>query len=272
MLSKLDITNRRSMTLSLPMEENDSGYQVADIQGLDPVKANLVSTSYPNQNGEQFQGSNRPARDVKLIFDLQPDGVQTFSSLRENLYKYLMPEQQVRLRFYKASGLIVDLIGVVENHSSPQFVEDPVVTIDVRCFQPDFLDPEVVIFEGNTVSGSTNTPIEYPGNLEASTILRLYPNRAVPDFAVYNTPEDGVVRQLNFTGDLIAGDELIISSIKNQKGITLKRSGISSSFLYGRTPQSAWIELFEGFNQFRVYTAGDPVPYELEYIVRYGGI
>lgn len=272
MLHKLDITNRRSMTLSLSMFENESGYQIADIEGLDPVKANLVSTSYAKQNGEQYQGSTRGARDVKIFIDLQPDGESTFTSLREGLYTYFMTQSEVRLRFHKESGLFVDLVGVVETHSSPSFKEDPQVTISIHCHQPDFLDPRVVIREGSSVDGSTNTAIVYPGNLEASTILRLFINRELEDFTVYNTPEDGILRQLDFSGALLDGDELIISSIRNAKGITLIRSSVTSSFLWGRTPQSAWIELFEGVNQFRVYASGDPIPYELEYVVRYGGI
>lgn len=272
MLNKLDITNRRSMTLSLSMIENDSGYQMADIEGLDPVKAILVSTSYANQNGEQYQGSTRGPRDVKITLDLQPDGESTFTTLREGLYTYLMPESEVRLRFYKDSGLFVDLVGVVETHSSPQFKEDPNVVVGVRCFQPDFLDPRVVIRSGSSVDGTVNTAIDYPGNLEASTIIRLYVNRTLEDFSIYNTPEDGILRQMDFSGSLIAGDELIISSIRGAKGITLRRASVSSSYLWGRTPQSAWIEIFEGVNQFRVYASGDPIPYELEYVVRYGGI
>lgn len=272
MLNRLDITNRRSMTLSLEMFENDSGYQIADIDGLDPVKAELVSTSYVNQIGAQYQSSSRGPRDVKIPFDLQPDGVNTFSSLRNNLYTYLLPQSEVRLRFYLDSGLYVDLVGVVETHSSAQFKEDPTVEVGIRCFQPDFLDPRVVIHSGNSVASSVNTAITYPGNIEASTIIRLYVNRTLTDFTVYNTPEDGILRQLNFSGALVSGDELIISSVKGAKGITLIRSGISSSYLFGRTPQSAWIELFEGVNQFRIYALGDPIPYELEYVVRYGGI
>jgi hypothetical protein len=272
MLNKLDITNRRSMTLSLEMTENGSGYQIADIDGIDPVKATLVSTSFAGLNGEQYQGSTRGPRDVKIVFDLQPDGVKTFSSLRRGLYTYLMPQQEVRLRFYLDSGLYLDLIGIVETHSSAQFKEDPNVEVTLRCYQPDFLDPRVVLREGFTTATTTNTAISYPGDLEASTIFRLFPNRDVDAFSIYNTPEDGVLRQLDFVGELIAGDELTISSIKGSKGITLKRAGVTSSFLWGRTPQSAWIEMFEGANQFRVYTPGDPVPYELEYYVRYGGI
>lgn len=271
MLHKIDITNRRGMTLSLDLFEDESAYQV-EVEGLDPVKANLVSTSYSRQNGEQYQGSTRGPRDVKMTFDLQPDGETTFTSLRTDLYKYLLPQSEVNMRFYLESGLYLDLKGVVESHSSPSFKEDPMVVVLLRCFQPDFLDPRVVILSGNTVDGVVNTPIAYPGNLEASTIIRMFVNRELEDFSIYNTPEDGILRQFDFSGELIAGDELIISSIKGAKGITLKRASVSSPYLWGMTPQSAWIELFEGVNQFRIYASGDPVPYELEYVVRYGGI
>lgn len=272
MLHKVDITNRRMMTLSLSLFENESGYQIADIDGLDPVKANLVSTSYARQNGQQYQGSTRSARDVKLTIDLQPDGESTFTTLRENLYTYLMPQQEVRLRFYKESGLYVDLVGVVETHSSASFKEDPVVIVSVHCHQPDFLDPRIVIHPGMSVDGSTNTAITYPGNLEATTKITLFVNRELEDFSIYNTPEDGITRKMDFSGELIAGDELIISSVKGSKGLTLIRSSVTSSYLRGQTPQSAWIEMFEGINQFRVYAPGDPIPYELEYVVRFGAI
>jgi len=65
---------------------------------------------------------------------------------------------------------------------------------------------------------------------------------------------------------------LVISSLQGNKGITLTRASVTSSFLYGRSAQSSWIKFVEGLNQFRVYALGDPVPYVLEYLVRYGGL
>jgi hypothetical protein len=273
MLNKVDVTNRRGNVLTLNMEENDSGYQVADIDGLGPVSANLVSTSYANLDGEQFQSAKRGARNIKIKLDLDPDFVtDTYTTLRQNLYSYFMPKSQISFRFYLSTGLYVDILGYVENMSSPMFELDPNVDISIMCFQPDFTDPRIVTVEGFTVAGSTNTTIDYPGTVEAGTVLTLNVNRVLTDFTIYNMDEAGNLYQLDFSGALIAGDQLVISSLRGSKGITLTRASVSSSYLYGRSAQSSWIEFLEGLNEFRVYAPGDPVPYELEYVVRYGGL
>lgn len=273
MLKQLDITTRRGTSLSFDMFENDSGYQVADIEGLGPVKATLVSSNFAGMDGAQFQSASRGPRNIKLILDLEPDGVtDTFTSLRTRLDSYFMTKSQIKMRFFKTSGLYLDIIGVVEDLSAPIFVEDPTVTISIMCFLPDFLDPRTVALDGVTVPGETLTEIDYPGTVETGTLLILNVNRPLSDFTIYNTGEDGFLQQLDFSGALLSGDTLTISSVKGSKGITLIRSGVTTSFLYGKTPQSSWIELNEGLNNFRVYAPGDPIPYELQYTVRYGGI
>lgn len=273
MLSQVDVTTRRGTSLSFDMFENDSGYQVADIEGLGPVKATLVSSSFAGIDGVQYQGATRGARNIKLHLDLEPDGVtDTFTTLRTRLDSYFMTKTQIKMRFHKLSGLYVDIIGVVEDVSAPMFVEDPNVTIFITCFLPDFLDPRTVIREGVTVPDSTITAIDYPGTIETGTLLTLNVNRSISDFTIYNTGENGILQQLDFSAALISGDILTISSVKGSKFITLVRSGVTSSVLHGKTPQSSWIEFDEGINNFRVYAPGDPIPYELEYTVRYGGI
>jgi hypothetical protein len=122
------------------------------------------------------------------------------------------------------------------------------------------------------VDDSTNTEIDYPGTIETGTVLTLNVNRVLAAFTIYNMDEAGNLSQLDFDGSLLNGDQLIISSLRGSKGITLIRASVSSSYLYGRSAQSSWIEFLEGLNEFRVYAPGDPVPYELEYIVRYGGL
>lgn len=260
------------MTLVLEMLENDSGYQ-AQFEGLEPVKANLVSSSFVGIDGQQFQSASREARNIIIKLDLHPDFVtDTFTTLRNKLYTYLMPKSEINMRFHLVSGLYVDISGIVEEHSSPMFEQDPEVEVSVMCFKPDFIDPQMITLSGGTVSDGTITPVNYPGNIEVGIVLTLNVNRTLPAFSMYNTGEDGVLTQMDFSGSLIAGDQLIVSSVRRAKGITLIRAGISSSYLFGRTAQSGWIEFSEGINQFRIYAVGDPVPYEVEYFVRYGGL
>lgn len=273
MLSKVEITNSRGNVLSLPMQEDDGNYQVATIEGLEPVKATLVSTSYAGADGEHFQSAKLPARNIKFEIDLDPDfNPKTYTDLRQDLYPFFMPKSQITMRFYLTSGLFLDIAGVVEEFSSPLFEEDPTVQISVMCYQPDFLDARIITVEGNTVSSLINTEIVYPGTVQTGTVVTLHVNRAVSEFSIYSSDEGGNLHQLDFTGDLISGDELVISSLRGNKGITLTRATVSSSFLYGRSAQSNWIELMEGANQFRVFAEGDPIPYDLTYVVRYGGL
>ena len=183
-----------------------------------------------------------------------------------------MPKAKITMRFYDTSGLYLDIEGVVEDMSSPMFEQDPNVTISVMCYQPDFIDTQMVTVEGLTVDDGTNTEIDYPGSVEAGTVLTLNVNRALDEFTIYNMDEGGNLYQLDFSDPLLAGDVLVVSSLKGNKGITRTRASVTSSVLYGRSAQSSWIQFVEGLNQFRVYAEGDPIPYVLEYVVRYGAL
>jgi hypothetical protein len=272
-LTKFDVTNRRGDVLSFMMEESDSGYQVAEIDGLEPVKAVLVSSNYAGTDGEQFQTAKRGPRNIKIKLDLDPDfSPSTYTTLRNDLYSYFMPKSEVSLRFFMSTGLYVDIVGIVEDISAPIFVPNPSAEILITCFQPDLIDPRMITLTGGSVDDDTHTVIDYPGTVETGTVLTLNINRNFNEFTIYNMDESGKLYQLDFTGELLSGDQLIVSSLRGNKGITLIRSSVSSSYLYGRSAQSSWIEFSEGINQFRVYAEGDPIPYVLEYIVRYGGL
>lgn len=272
-LQQVDITNSRGSVLSLQMEQDDGPYQINAIEGLDPGKAVLISTSSAGQDGETYQSSKRPARNIKLKLDFDPDfAPKSNSELRNDLYAWFMPRARITLRFFLSTGLYVDIDGVVESMDSPLFVDDPDATISIMCFQPDFVDGRLASVPAFTVSDSTNMPIDYPGTVDAGTVVTVNFNRASSGFSIYNTDESGAVQQLDFSGALLNGDKLVVSSLAGSKGITLTRAGVSSSFLFGRSSQSSWINLSEGVNQFRVYAVGDPIPYTLEYAVRYGGL
>lgn len=270
-VNKLDITNARGNVLSLNIEEDEGPYQVAGIEGLDPGKATLVSTNHSGQDGAVFQMATRPPRNIKIKIEFDPDET-TYEDGRAELYKWFMPKAKVTQRYYLSTGLYLDIDAVVESNDSPQFDSDPDATISLMCYDPDFIDGRMITVEGSSVDDTTNTEIDYPGSVEAGTVLTLHFNRSVSEFSIYNVDEGGGIQQLNFSGSLIDGDTLVISSLSGNKGITLTRAGVSTSYLYGRTSQSSWINLLEGLNQFRVFAEGDPIPYELEYRVRYGGL
>src|SRR6187397_916603 len=197
MLSKVDVVTRRGTTLSFDVFENDSGYQIADLDGLDPVKAELSSSPYVGMEGEDFQSARRGPRQVKLLLDLEPDfATDTFASLRQNLYRYMMPKSFVKLRLHQDSGLYVDIDAVVEDHNAPMSKNgDQQAEIVFMCFQPDLVDPRMVTFSGSSVSTSVNTAIDYPGTIETGTVVTMHVNRNLAGFTIYNSIEEGVLSQ-----------------------------------------------------------------------------
>lgn len=274
MLTAVEARSRQGDLLVLPLEDATSGFIVAGIAGLDPVKATLVSSSFANSDGEQYQSSRRETRNIKLKLELDPDPeLETVRDLRKRLYRFFMPESEVRLTFLLEEGLDVDIVGVVETCETDHFSQEPAVDISIICFEPDFYDPTPVVIEGATTAGETPIVIAYDGTTETGIQLVLNVNRTLPEFTVYHVPPDDTIRTLEFDNfPLAAGDVLTISTVAGSKGATLVRSGTSSSVLYGVSPQSNWIELMPGDNSIRVYAEGAAVPLEIEYITKYGGL
>lgn len=274
MLTAVEARSRQGDLLSLPLEDVTSGFIVAKIEGLDPVKATLVSSSFANADGEQYQSSRRETRNIKFNIELDPDPeLETVRDLRKRLYRFFMPESEVRLTFILEEGLDVDIVGRVESCETDHFSQEPAVDISIICFEPDFYDPTPVVVTGETTAGETPMPITYDGTTETGIQLVLNVDRALPEFTVYHVPPDDVIKTLEFDNfPLETGDVLTISTVSGSKGATLVRAGTTSSVLYGVSPQSNWIELMPGDNSIRVYAEGAPVPLEIEYITKYGGL
>src|SRR5687768_15048880 len=101
MLTRVDVTTRQGNLLSLLLEEISSGLVVEEIEGLDPVRAILVSSSYAGQDGEQYQSSKRERRDIKITLGIEPDEtVEEVADVRRRIYAYFMPKSEVNLKFF----------------------------------------------------------------------------------------------------------------------------------------------------------------------------
>lgn len=273
MLTTVEVRNQAGSLLTLPLSDPSQGFVVTDIEGLEPVKATLVSSSFANLDGGQYHSSRREPRNLKLKLDLEPDYIlDSVQELRRRLYNFFMPKTKSNLRFILDDGTTVGIDGRIESFDSPLFTKDPSADISLMCYDPDFVNVDPVLITGNTVSTETNTLVTYEGSVETGIRFTLNVDRALTEFTIYHIPPDGVVRALDFAGSLSAGDVLQISTVPGAKGATLISGDTATSVLYGVSPQSNWIELQPGDNYIRVYATGAAIPYEIEYNTRYGGL
>lgn len=275
MLEKVEVLTEQGVLLTLPLQDISEGYSVQDIDGLDPVKATLISSTFGQMDGEQYQSSRREKRNIILTLGYEPDYASgSVQDLRKKLYSFFMPKSRVLLRFFQAGEPTVQIYGRVESFDSPKFAKEPTAIISVVCFDPDFYNPVPTLITGNTTSSTVETTHIYPGSVESGILFRLLVDRAITEFTIYHRPPDDTLRSLDFitASPLQPGDVLSISTIPGNKYVTLTRGGVDTSFLFGVSPQSDWISLFPGNNKIRIYAEGAGIPYQIEYTTKFGGL
>lgn len=276
MLEKVEVLTEQGVLLTLPLQDISQGFSVQNIDGLDPVKATIVSSTFGQMDGEQFQSARREKRNIILTLGYEPDYTSgTMQDLRKKLYAFFMPKSRVLLRFFQTGEPVVQIYGRVESFDSAKFSQEPTAVISIINFDPDFYNPTPVVLTGNTTASTIETTHSYPGSVETGILFRLMINRAnLTEFTIYHRPPDDTLRSLEFSTAtaLQVGDVISISTIPGNKFVTLTRGGVDTSFLFGVSPQSNWISLFPGDNKLRIYAEGAGIPYQIEYTTKYGGL
>lgn len=272
MLYKVEVRTPTGDLLTLQLDDISDGFIVEEIAGLDPVKATLVSSSFAQQDGAQYQASRRETRNVTMKIQMDPQDDTTVEDLRNRLYGYFMPKSEVSLRFYSTNGLTVDIDGRVESFEAPLFTADPEANVSIINFDPDFRDPTPVVITGLTTADSAGTDIEYDGTVETGMEFSIAIADNKSEITIYQTTPSGDLYSLDFSVPLVVGDTLKISTVAGSKGATLTHLGTDSSVLYGVSPQSSWVQIQPGINTFRVYAEGDSSPVTITYTSRYGGL
>lgn len=282
LLQQLAATNSRGVVLDLPLGDNSSGFSVKEVRGLDPVKANIVSSSFANMDGEQYHSSRREARNIIVTLGLDPNlAEQDVESLRRELYNYFMPKSATSLTFSMYDRFATNILlqklalfidGRIESFEAPLFEQNPEATLSIMCFNPDFVDPRVVEFDGSSVADLTETTLAYDGTVDTGIVFSIMPDRALTAFSIYHRPADQTLRSVDVQYPLAAGDILTVSSVRGDKYARLLSGGVETSVLYAVSPQSAWLELQPGDNDLRIYADGAPVPYKITYTNKYGGL
>lgn len=273
MLTLVEVRNNQGALLGLPLLDTDSGFKIESIEGLDPVKATLVSSSFATLDGQQFHSAKREARNIKIRLGLEPDYVtDSVQDLRRRLYPFFNPKSPIGMTFHSSEGLVVNIDGVVESMEAPLFVKEPAVDVSIMCYNPDFVSPDVETFSAMATSAAVEELVTYEGSVETGLVLYLHVDRTLPEFTLYHRTPDGTLLQLDFVAPLISGDELTLSTVTGDKYARLLRAGVQSSVLYGILPQSKWIELSPGDNHIHVYTDGAPIPYDIAFVPKYGGL
>jgi hypothetical protein len=272
MLYKVEARTPQGDLLTLQFDDITDGFIVEEIGGLDPVNATLVSTSFAQQDGSHYQSARRENRNITLKIQMEPTGDDSVEDLRNRLYGYFMTKNEVNLRFFSTNGLTVDIDGRVESFVAPLFVQEPEANISIINFDPDFIALAPTVISGFSTADVAASNVDYEGSVDTGMVFVVHAAHVISDVTIYQTTPSGQLYSLEFSGDLISGDTLTISTVDGSKSATLTRAGVVTSVLYGISPQSKWLQLENGTNAIQIYATDAGSSATITYTGRYGGL
>ena len=240
------------------------------ITGITPADATINATEMATIDGSRFNSSHVSARNV--VIELKPRGEgRRVRKSRVGLYRYIRTKQKVRL-FLKNDQRDVYIDGYVEKFEDAGtiFSDDQRLQLSVICPDPFFrdnsADEEEIVFSNITALFHFPFAIEvdYPipfsvqlntqyktiynaGDTACGMILRVKAAGPVTNPKFYDEANNDT---MTFDIELVAGDELIVSTIRGQKSAVLRRDGVSTNVINTMTHDSSWLVLEPGDNIF----------------------
>ena len=238
-----------SIRLDLARPE-ESGFIIKSVTGLGPGKANINTTEIATNDGSLFNSSRMPSRNI--VISLAYMWKDSIEDVRQLSYKYFPIKKKLTM-LIETDNRQAEIEGYVESNDPAIFSKDEGSDISIVCPNPFFYSAgkdgiNTTIFYG------VEALFEFPFSNESLQDPLLEMGE------IYNTGTREVMRidtdkLEKFTGSgIIAGDEIIICTVKGNKSITLLRNGKTTNILNCLDKNADWFQLAKGDNIF-AYTA-----------------
>lgn len=291
--------------LELGKPEN-TGFLIKSITGLGPVKANVNTTEVATNDGSMFNSARLSQRNIviQMVFVNSIYG-EDIEEIRQKSYKYFPIKKNVEL-VIETDNRYVRTTGYIESNEPDIFSKQEGTQISIICPDPYFysasedgdnvtdfysIDPmfefpfsnesltEPLLVFGE-IQIKTEGVITYTGDSEIGVMIYIHAIGPAEHINIYNTETREVmtidtVKLEKLTGrGLIAGDDIIINTLKGEKSITLVRSGVSYNILNCLDKNTDWFTLVKGDNIF-AFTADSGVTnlqFRIENKVIYEGV
>ena len=258
--AKIENSNGEILTLT----QNEPKWQIVSITGLDQPPAQVNLTSIAGLDGSKFNSAKLDTRN--LVITLKLNGAVETNRLE--LYRFFRTKD-ISTFYYKTASLDVYIKGYVETVECVLFSESETMQVSIICPFPYFASiNEVVADISNRVAGFTFPfSIDYDEPIAFSTFVI---NRVTDVFNssgaetgltievdVLDDSVEDIKIQNTVSGEFIevkynfaAGDKVIISTVKGQKGIHLIRDGEESNIFGALQAGSTFVQLGVGDNYF----------------------
>lgn len=282
MLKEIIVTNYRGESITLELDNPDSsGFLIKDISGLGPCKATINMTEVSTNDGAIYNSARLSDRNIVLSLVFFGTDIE---SIRQLSYKYFPIKKSITLEFVTDNRDCV-ATGYVESNEPDIFSDEEGTSVSIVCPDSYFYSAESNVntttfygeeplfefpFENNSLSekliefGAINTytdaNIYYAGDSEVGVTITIHAVGEATNIAIYNTGtretmtiDTDKIESITGSG-IVAGDDIIITTVRSKKSIQLLRAGVYTNILNALDKNSDWFQLAKGDNVF-AYTA-----------------
>lgn len=263
----------------LRLTQNESVYQIVDIDGLNPPKAVINSSTVAGMDGTRFKSSRLQERNIVITIRINGNVEEN----RINLYRYFRTKQWCKV-YYKNGVRDVFIEGYVDSIDCDLFTQSELMQISIVCQDPYFKNAQEIVNDISKVIYQFEFPFSFGDNgatHDGVTIVSSSLDDAM-EFSVFeqdlitqidnkSETEVGFTIDITFIGyaygpkivDIITGDffeidgaynvgdRIVINTIKGKKSVKLYRNGVESNLFTKLTQGSKWFQLRLGANFYR---------------------
>ena len=284
MIKSITVTNYLGDTLKMELSRPQlSGFIITAITGLGPGKSNINTTEISTNDGSLYNSSRVPNRNI--VISLRYLGNDSIEDVRQMSYKYFPIKKKLRL-LIETDNRLAEIDGYVESNEPEIFSKEEGADISIICPYPFFYSADgdgmqTTVFSGveplfefpfsneslsdpllqmGEIHNRTDNVVIYNGDVETGIIITIHAMGEASGITIYNTLTREIMeidtdKIATLTGSgIIAGDDIIISTVKGDKYAKLIRAGDEINILNCMDKNTDWFQLSKGDNVF-VYTA-----------------
>ena len=283
MIKSFTITNYLGDSIKLDMGRPEkSGFLIRSVSGLGPAKASINAIGISTNDGSLFNSARLNQRNIVFEFVFTDTvNLESIEALRQKTYKYFPMKKKLTI-LIETDNRIVQTVGYVESNEPNIFSSQEGTQISIICPDPFFYSAGkdgtiVTVFYGieadfefpfsneslnepllvlGTMQIKTENNIFYPGDAEIGITIKIHALGDVEDVTIYNSGTREIMeidtdKLTAMTGyGIIAGDDIVINTLKGDKSITLIRGGVNINILNALAKDTDWFTLAKGDNIF----------------------
>ena len=305
MIKAVTVTNYRGDSLRLELAKPHlSGFAVTGITGIGPGTATINTTDRATGDGSLFNSARSPQRNI--VISLRYLWNNTIEESRQLLYRYFPLKRKVTLLF-ETDNRTAEIEGYVETNDPNIFSKVQGSDISIICPDPNFYSAgangvTTVVFSGveplfefpfecdadnpiefGDIEKKAENVITYDGEVDIGVVMTIHALGDASNITVYNvgTREKMIIDTSKISaltglseGGMIAGDDIIISTVKRNKFVRFVREGEVYNILGCLSRDSNWLSLTKGDNivAYSAETGDSNLQFTVEYVTAYEGV